>query len=222
MNLTNVLLAVALVPVALTPAVALSEEKGFITQREIGIDVGNGAMDYHMPDQALRASPSPDEVDPSGGWGQKVDELDMSLRFPNRTFTNGEPIIAYLYLRNSSPTNRFKYPLLVGFGNHSAIADFEIIGPRDKPPALVRSLSQISLRPGFGRALGPRRQDLYLIRLDNIFDLRQLGKYFIRGKRQFSDPAPRVKIELCSNRVQIEIVPVTKPSNKVNERNGSH
>src|SRR5208282_4622230 len=46
----------------------------------------------------------PAEVFPEGHWGTVQDGFQLSLRFNKQTYTNGEPIIAALLLRNV--TNR--------------------------------------------------------------------------------------------------------------------
>ena len=54
-------------------------------------------------EQAKRAKDSrPTEDDPEGNWGQISEGFQLSIRFSKDTFTNGEPVIASILLRNVS------------------------------------------------------------------------------------------------------------------------
>jgi hypothetical protein len=135
--------------------------------------------------EAARSAPEcrPADNDSDGHWGMPWEGIQLSIRLQKKVFTNGEPIMASITLRNVS--DRVRY--------------FWISKPRpeiDTKMVLLRGQERLSIRndaqPGlsfqqrlktvwvgkfYQEQLMPGTQRQFLRNLSEMFDLTVLGSY---------------------------------------------
>ena len=125
--------------------------------------------------EALRSNESrPAEQDPQGHWGKMVDGFQISLRFDKQEFTNGEPIVAAILMRNVSE-KRLSYTTQMVSQQPSPVyvsvwrGDEKLKVSVDEHAPNLSSTRVVSLYP--------RTQHRYHIRLDKYYDLSKAGTY---------------------------------------------
>jgi hypothetical protein len=131
------------------------------------------------------------EDDPDGNWGWASEGMQMSLRFSKNVVSSGEPVIATILIRNVSDK-----PGYYSLWGTSVEKDFNltVVGESGAGLASLRAQSDLSIDPGksgFKQRLSnivnnskaiplpPGSQNSHLIRLDELFDLRNPGKYYV-------------------------------------------
>ena len=148
----------------------------FITdlERHIGGRLGlQGVVRTETLLKALSSADSrPAEQYPEGNWGEPVGGLQLSIRFAKPVFTNGEPVVAIVLLRNVSG-GYVEWP-------HRYLENlaFSVTGPDGKDqPSPERELR--ILGPGYYR-FERNSQGRFEIRLDAKFNFQQPGSYTVR------------------------------------------
>jgi hypothetical protein len=132
----------------------------------------------------------PAEQDPQGNWGKPVDGFQLSLRFEKQEFTNGEPVLATILMRNVSD-KRQTYTTETIAGQPSPIHVFVW-----KEQAKLNLKTNDTLAPKVSvrsANLYPQTQHKYRLRLDDYYDLSKPGKYSVQAElspRAPIGPAP--------------------------------
>lgn len=128
--------------------------------------------------QASRES-RPAERDPEGHWGRVVDGFQLSLRFDKQAFTNGEPVVATILMRNVSDKELgyiaqdvTKRPSPIHVSVWKEMEPLSLKTNDDVPPlASVRNVT-----------LYPRTQHKYQLRLETYYNLSKAGTYVVQAQ----------------------------------------
>lgn len=113
----------------------------------------------------------PAEEDPDGHWGQATNGFQLSLRFGKMTFTNGEPIVATMLIRNvaQKPLNYLRPAYII------ASKDGTVLKGKNET-----GLIEITALPM--ATLFPQTQCRYLENLNKNYDLSKNGNYTFQAK----------------------------------------
>lgn len=122
----------------------------------------------------------PAEQYPEGNWGEPVGGLQLSIRFAERVFTNGEPVAAIVLLRNVSG-RMVEWPL-----RYIENFAFSVMGPDGKGRPNPERDPRI-LGPGYYR-FERNSQKRVEVRLDTKFSFREPGRYTIQVSTETSPP----------------------------------
>jgi len=108
----------------------------------------------------------PDNQDPEGHWGQTTNGFQVSLRFEKEKYTNGEPVLATMLMRNvtGKPETYFRPIYIV------ATKDGKVLRRKDDT-----GLIEITMLPEI--SLFPQTQHRYQETLNQIYDLTPSGEY---------------------------------------------
>jgi hypothetical protein len=149
----------------------------------------------------------PAELDPDGHWGEATNGLQVSLRFEKKFFTNGEPVVATLLLRNvtNSPA-RITIASLIGEPSPVNVLAFQNKAPLpmkldgfDEGRIITVSLIKVPIYQ--------QTQHKFQERLDRCFDFKNGGEFTFQavylGGIEHNGRTER--IEVASQKVQIEI-----------------
>jgi hypothetical protein len=157
----------------------------------------------------------PAEDDPEGHWGTVTEGFQLSLRFEKDSFTNGEPVVARVILRNVSDRS-LTYPceyspdetetsfvLLTGHERLYGIYDVRPGGGRPK-----------ALHTGHGwtRLSPPGTQRRVFVNLSHIFDLTTNGQYVVYAKRAIRNLFSSQEVDVTSGKSTFRIVEAPHPS----------
>ena len=165
----------------------------FVTRLEIRLrsDGGGEIRELDTGSRESNAYSLSAEDDPNGNWGWASEGMQMSLRFSKNVVSSGEPVVATILIRNVSDK-----PGYYSLWGTSVEKDFSltVVGESGAGLASLRAQSELSIDPGksgFKQRLSnivnspksvpllPRAQNSHLIRLDELFDLRNPGKYYV-------------------------------------------
>ena len=135
----------------------------------------------------------PAEIDTNGNWGAMKEEMQVSVRFKEKQFAQGEMVPAYMILRNLSNTNRAwerngypdcGYIFTLRHGTNMwvwmrpkqtpkpmNIGDTISGHSGDDPPIYRRGDDPLWFK------IQPQTQDLTILYLNRFFDLTKPGKY---------------------------------------------
>jgi hypothetical protein len=214
----------ALQPTGPSPASAHpgSQEQRFTTDLVAGRPEFVEGLAGPTPPPLPPGSPAegPVEKDPEGHWGPAEEGVQLSLRLETNRFVLGQPVTAYVILRNC--TNGFWFPSYRRSGLQGTVCNFNLWGPaqqlgttqqepvgaRPKGPPVGFETSQWPSR------VGPGRQQRSWARLDKVFGLRRPGLYVVRAvacTRLGENLAPTTAV---SGPVQFEILPAAKDKPK--------
>ncbi|HEV2693529.1 MAG TPA: hypothetical protein VG347_11590 [Verrucomicrobiae bacterium] len=140
---------------------------------------------YLMPPDKLEAAKHlpeclPAQNFPKGNWGAVQDGYQLSMRFEKQVFTNGEPIVATLLMRNVTNIDLYlhysTYP--VGFDNGpvrlAVTSGSHLLTPHKF------SGPEVILGNSYVQWLMPGTQAKYIERLDQRFDL-PAGAYVVQA-----------------------------------------
>jgi hypothetical protein len=128
-------------------------------------------MDVRKIKQAQESPESrPAEQDPEGHWGLATNGFQLSLRFAKSTFTNGEPALATVLIRNITTTNQTYYrPIEV-----LVTRDGNLLKRKDD-----NGIIEINMPPD--KTLFPQTQNRYVQNLCNLYDLSEPGEYLVQA-----------------------------------------
>jgi hypothetical protein len=125
----------------------------------------------------------PAEDDPEGHWGTVTEGFQLSLRFEKDSFTNGEPVVARVIMRNVSDRS-LTYPCEYS-PNEREITfmltrnGVRVYGVYDLRPGATFQERLRALRTGHGwmRVSPPGTQRRFFVNLNDIFNLTTNGQY---------------------------------------------
>jgi len=112
----------------------------------------------------------PADKDPEDNWGSATNGFQLSLRFEKNIFTNGEPMIATMLMRNisSQPQQYFRPTRII------AMKDGQQLSPKNDT-----DLIKITMSPEM--TIYPQTQHKYQVDLSQEYDLSTNGEYFFRA-----------------------------------------
>ncbi len=162
-------------------------------------------------DQLLEARRSPEcrpaDEDPEGHWGQPGGGMQLSVRFRQLVYTNGQPVVAMALVRNVSGHDLW-WPLFYDPPVNNMA--FVVFGPDGNE--LPGAKQTIDWMGGRRWQLGRQTQLRYDIRLDERYELKQTGRYRIQATSLIDSPERRGPpehpglVEIKSGEAVIEIV----------------
>jgi hypothetical protein len=160
-------------------------------------------MRMHMDPQKIEAARTNRECLPAadfleGNWGQALGGYQLSLRFEKQIFTNGEPVLAILLLRNVTNTIVNYAALPVGYSDGPI--GFEVRDSDGRNFPQHRYPLPLLMGHEFIKDVVPFAQVKFLERLDKRFDLTN-DVYFVQANVRVGDllPTTIVKPILGSN-----------------------
>ena len=174
------------------------------------------------PGQEIPASPKPTAPatasrdsrpatdDPEGNWGSVTEGFQLSIRFGKDTFTNGEPVIASIILRNVS-TNKLWYPVAYGVDRQTTLVlkrDQNVV-PRRGEPKLGTSLeARLEAVQAGAEGLCPSwvgTQRRFYLGLNGRFELSP-GTYSVEVRRRVTNLNRTAMVEAASGRASFRVV----------------
>jgi hypothetical protein len=110
--------------------------------------------------------------DPEGHWGIATNGFQLGLRFEKEHFTNGEPVVAVMLMRNISdkPQNYFRLIQV------SVVRDGKELKRKSKG-----DFNPIEIHAPLQTTLFPQAQNRYQENLSQIYDLNQTGEYVFQA-----------------------------------------
>lgn len=137
----------------------------------------------------------PVEQDTQGHWGQVTNGLQLSLRFEKETFTNDEPVIATVLLRNAtkSPVTFLRYHI------SSRPSPVDVLAFKDQKPFPVKGHSdEIEVISANQITIYPQTQCKYRVKLNDYYDLTGGGEFVFRAEygRQGEISSQDVRIQI--------------------------
>jgi hypothetical protein len=121
----------------------------------------------------------PADQDPEGHWGKVVDGYQLSLRFDKADYTNGEPIVATVLLRNVSDQPR-TYVRQTVLGQRSPV--FLLVWKNEEELKLKTVDNTVIISSASNVTLQPRTQHRYRLQLDKFYDLSGTGSYSVQAE----------------------------------------
>ncbi len=141
--------------------------------------------------------------DLAGNWGKSEAGFQMSLRFYQPVYTNNQPIVAVVILRNvSSQTQRWSMDWI------PERFYFTVNGPNGRQATRkTESPSIITSGPSW-ITVSPKTQRRFEINLSEKFDLRTFGRYSIHVKTDVhgTNASPSAISSLFSDTATFEVV----------------
>ncbi len=166
--------------------------------------------------EAARYAPDsrPAEEDESGHWGRPTEGFQLSIRLQKESFTNGEPVVACVTLRNISDR------VLSYVGGPSPVekdtrlilmrANERILGADDPKPGdnFMQRLSYIRQgTTGSYPVVLPGTQRKFYRDLSKVFDLSATGWYTAQAERKVGVWDLDKTTNVVSGAVRFEVVP---------------
>lgn len=144
------------------------------------------------PEQIERAKHAkesrPAEDDPEGHWGAISEGFQLSIRFEKETFTNGEPVIVSVLLRNVSDRPLTYWVSTLGRETEVVVAKGQQPLPRkDQPKAgatFAERLSHLDVGSAWDCSSPVGTQRKFMVELNKIFDLTTNGQYIAHAERR--------------------------------------
>jgi hypothetical protein len=153
----------------------------------------------------------PVEKDAGGNWGKATNDLMVSVRTSGDTFTNGQPVVLVILLRNTGQ-EQFQIPD-ASWMNYlyelRLLRDGQIVEPaipRKKPDPADGSAWSFPIQ-----TCSQRRDD---VRLDKIFDLSRVGNYEITAERAVNVAGKQPGVTVCSGIAKFQIRAPAEESRK--------
>jgi hypothetical protein len=141
---------------------------------------GKRLIDAKRVKDAEKAKESrPADQDPEGHWGKVVDGFQLSLRFERQEFSNGEPIIVSILMRNVSD-KRLTYIRETVNGRPSPI--YVAVWKEQEKLKLETDDNLVPRASATKVDLYPRTQHRYRLRLDKFYDLSKPGVYSVQAE----------------------------------------
>ena len=153
--------------------------------------------------EALRSDESkPEDKDSDGHWGMAEEGLRLSLRFARSQYTNGEPIVAKVLLRNVA-RQKLECENVLGpeWDFHFAVWR----GPNGRLQE-DRSGEPSGTTGAKHQLVYLRTQRRFLIRLDGRFDFTAPGIYSIVVKTKVPKADKQGLVEISSGTAQLEVL----------------
>jgi hypothetical protein len=131
----------------------------------------------------------PDYNDVAGHWGPAWEGVELSIRLAKETFTNGEPVVACVTVRNTSYKVR---ALLSMWGQEEKETRFKlrrgeerVLGENDPKPweSFQQRAKHLTAGSASHEPLLPGTQRQFFRNLSKVFDLRRAGTYYVQGER---------------------------------------
>lgn len=203
----NILLTTLVLSTSLA-GVAGQTNQLYITDEGKG-SVPEAPFSLEQIDKAKHAKDSrPAEDDPEGHWGTATEGFQLSLRFEKDSFTNGEPVVARVILRNVSDRS-LTYPcenspdetetsfvLLMGQARLYGRYDVRPGGGRPKA---------VHTGHGWTRLSPPGTQRKVFVNLSVIFDLTTNGQYVVYAKRAIRNLFSSQEVDVTSGKATFRI-----------------
>jgi hypothetical protein len=203
-----------LIPVAilLSGALAFAQTNNFyITDESLSSHQKPGSFSPEQIDAAKHAKESrPAKDDPEGNWGEISEGFQLSIRLLGNAFTNGEPIKAFVILRNVSDTN-LQFPISYSGDPPIKIAVMrgqQALNRLDEGPGTnfadtVRRLQMGSY--GLATCL-PGTQRKFTLDLSKIFALTTNGNYTANAKLSIPKLDQRAEAQVASSEAFFKVV----------------
>ena len=129
----------------------------------------------------------PAEDDPEGHWGTVSEGFQLSIRFEKATFTNGEPVVASIILRNVSERPLTYWVTTLGRETEVALARGQQRIPRKDElksnATFAERLSHLDVGSAWDCTSPVGTQRKFRVELDKIFDLTTNGQYIAQATR---------------------------------------
>ena len=137
----------------------------------------------------------PTERDPDGHWGGATNGFQLSLRFPKLTFTNGEPIVATLLLRNvtNSPVKFLRAVVTYQPSPINVLAY-----KNGKPCATKGAGHKMEVISGGEITVYPQTQRRFKVKLNDYYDFTGGGEFVFQADLDWEG-------EITSQKVPVEI-----------------
>ena len=169
------------------------------------------------PQQIKEALSAPDcrpaEDDPPGHWGTTWEGLQLSIRLTKEVFTNGEPVVACVTLRNICDRVRFfqvgPYPEEKDTKITLLRGQQRILGEDDPKPGGSFRERLRSVRAGSAPGpvpISPGTQRQFFRDLSKLFDLSVGGSYSAHAERSVTSREERRETNLLSGTVIFRVL----------------
>lgn len=172
----------------------------------------NSVFTQEQVKKARRAKDSrPASADPEGNWGVPSQGFQLSLRFNKASFTNGEPVIASVILRNVSDRT-LDYPYEYAPDNREITfnvlrGETRVYGMYDLTPGASFADKVRAAPSGHGwiRSSPPGTQRKFFVNLDKIYSLTNTGEYTVFAKRTIRNQDSNQNSEVVSGKATFRI-----------------
>jgi hypothetical protein len=172
-----------------------------------------------------RTAPLPEELsasrDTNGYWGEPVDRLQLSGRFHRHEFVLGEPISAMILVRNltsssrrlpirnySRSETRKNFGYVLRHGTNTSYWSWSDPPPPNPLPNGYQPPKYFL----YGHDLEPHSQNVFFVRLDQIFNLKDRGDYSIQVSRAEQPLDGRSAVKLDSGIASFRVVERLSPA----------
>ncbi|HTL55712.1 MAG TPA: hypothetical protein VL361_08530 [Candidatus Limnocylindrales bacterium] len=154
----------------------------------------------------------PADTDPDGNWGSVVEGFQLSLRFEKETYTNGEPLNAWVLLRNVSDR-----PLIYPFEGSPDERELTFVlfsgkdrvyGKFDQRPgaSLEERLRMIRTGHGWTRVSPVGSQHKSCVDVSQTYGLLNVGEYVMHAKREILTSYWTAETNVVSGKARFRIV----------------
>jgi hypothetical protein len=176
------------------------------------------AVDPDFSTNELARQSGSTEFDPNGNWGDLTNQAQASLRFPKDAYTNGEPVVATILIRNYSTNTTLKIPCEVTFMPMKFII-VDKTGMQLKPKESSDPIPHPIISGTFDDGMAqPMEQARFKERIDADFDFSKPGTYTIYGWDDVAqadiNQKTSIKFVLKSGKATIHIVAPPQIRNK--------
>jgi hypothetical protein len=182
--------------------------------------VTDESMPHHEPktvvfspqqiEKAKRAKESrPADEDPEGHWGAPSQGYQLSIRLEKGTFTNGEPVIASVLLRNVSDRPLMYWVSTLGRETEVVVAKGqERLSGKDevKPGAtFAERLAHLDVGSSWDCTSPVGSQRRLVLELDKLFDLTTNGQYTAQARRRVPTLDKKSEVWVVSGKTTFRI-----------------
>lgn len=203
------ILATALALVAAFTAAAAGQVYVF-EERAAVPEFRPASMHAELEAEGLKlAATKPADQDASGSWGFPNQGYQASVRMRKSTFVVGEPVIAWVIMRNTSSTSMLY---------HVSVPDlaWDIALTTDKGRLRPKDQEERIIQGGYNRILRSSHQILHIFSLGATYDLSVPGKYYVTFTRTFSYPGQPEKTQVTTGTAAFQILEGTNVSPRSN------
>jgi len=154
----------------------------------------------------------PEQNDPAGHWGESSGGFRLSLRFAKASYTNGEPVLARILLRNVS--DKLLVFIVSDTGDpgdsFAVFRSNEKLRRRDEPgpnATLREKLNAIQSGATHYCESPPHTQREFVVDLTKVFDLGTNGQYIAVASREVADFSHHSLTNVTSSKASFMISP---------------